>query len=77
MCSRQHSDVDFSWFGFPNPGNLFFLKNAQKTRLDVRGNIADLIKKKRPSMSRLKEALLMVDGACKRPFSVSEQLTGQ
>ena len=58
-----HRDTHFS-----------FLKNAQKFGLQLEGNIAHLIEKKRTAVGQLKASHALRDRPCKSAFFVSEQL---
>src|SRR5438093_1379639 len=70
-------NVDANGSRAPQALELLFLQDAQQFGLQLAGNVADFVEKKRALVGQLESADLLGDGASERPFLVPEQLALQ
>src|SRR5207247_9650376 len=59
------------------PFKFLFLQNSQQLRLQLEGNVADFVQKKRALMRQLKAADLLGDCSCERALLMAENLAFQ
>jgi hypothetical protein len=71
------AEVDLNWLVTTHPNDLTFLQHAEKVRLSLQADIADLIQEDRSSLGDLELPFLAVLGAGEGSFFVTEQLAFQ
>jgi hypothetical protein len=70
----DHADVDPRRPGLAHAPDLTLLQHAQELRLQVEGQLADLVEEERPTVGRLDQPLLRLGRAGERAAHVAEQL---
>ncbi|MNO62695.1 hypothetical protein D3C76_533760 [compost metagenome] len=73
MGCRQHPYIHGDRLATANPFDVFFLEEAQQARLQLKGQIADLVEKQRAAVSRFDPPDLALMGAGKGPLLMAKQ----
>src|SRR5271165_3577656 len=73
MRSRNQTNVNLDGLCTSEAFKLLFLQGTQEFRLQIHGNVADLVKKKSAVIRQLKAASLLHEGAREGTLFVAEQ----
>src|SRR2546429_472676 len=69
----EHPHIYLSFLCTAHPAHRSFLQSARKFRLQLERQLPDFIKEQCATVRFLKEAALVGNRACKRPFCVTEK----